>query len=90
MPTIAEAGFPGQEADTLLGILVPARTPKEIVDRLYQEVKRIVALPEIKDRLDAIGFVPVANTPDEFAAIIKAESARWAKIIRAANIKAEP
>jgi tripartite-type tricarboxylate transporter receptor subunit TctC len=90
VPTIAEAGFPGQEADTLLGILVPARTPKEIVDRLYQEVKRIVALPEIKDRLDAIGFVPVANTPDEFAAIIKAESARWAKIIRAANIKAEP
>jgi tripartite-type tricarboxylate transporter receptor subunit TctC len=90
VPTIAEAGFPGQEADTLLGILVPARTPKEIVNRLYQEVKRIVALPEIKDRLDAIGFVPVANTPDEFAAIIKAESARWAKIIRAANIKAEP
>ena len=90
VPTIAEAGFPGQEADTLLGILVPARTPKEIVERLYQEIKRIAELPDVKDRLDAIGFVPVANTPDEFTAIIREESTRWAKIIRAANIKAEP
>jgi len=89
VPTIVEAGFPGQEADTLLGLLVPARTPKGIVDRLYQEIKRIVALPEIRERLDALGFVPVANTPDEFAAIIKEESTRWAKVIRAANLKAE-
>jgi tripartite-type tricarboxylate transporter receptor subunit TctC len=89
VPTIAEAGFPGQEADTLLGILVPARTPKAIVDRLYQEIKRIVAMPEVKDHLDAIGFVPVANTPEEFAAIIKEETTRWAKVIHAANIKAE-
>jgi tripartite-type tricarboxylate transporter receptor subunit TctC len=90
VPTIAEAGFPGQEADTLLGVLVPAGTPKEIVELLHREIVRIVALPDVKDRLDAIGFVPVANTPDEFAAVIKAEAARWAKVIRAANIKAEP
>jgi len=90
VPSIAEAGFPGQEADTLLGILVPARTPKAIVDRLHQEIKRIVAMPEVKDHLDAIGFVPVANTPEEFAAIIKEETTRWAKVIHAANIKAEP
>jgi tripartite-type tricarboxylate transporter receptor subunit TctC len=50
----------------------------------------IVALSEVQERLDAIGFVPVANTPDEFAAVINAESDRWAKIIRAANIKSEP
>ena len=89
VPTIAEAGFPGQEADTLLGVLVPAGTPKEIVGILHREIARIVALPEVKQRLDAIGFVPVANTPDEFAAIIKSETARWSKVIREANIKAE-
>jgi tripartite-type tricarboxylate transporter receptor subunit TctC len=90
VPTIAEAGFPGQEADTLLGILVPARTPKAIVDRLYQEIKRIVAMPEVKHHFDAIGFVPMANTSEEFAATIKEETTRWAKIIHAADIKAEP
>jgi tripartite-type tricarboxylate transporter receptor subunit TctC len=74
----------------LLGMLVPARTPKEIVDRLHREVVRIVALPDVKERLDAAGLVPVGNTPDEFAAIIKAETTRWAQVIRAANIKAEP
>jgi len=89
VPTIAEAGFRGQEADTLLGVLVPAGTPREIIDLLHREIVRIVALPDVKARLDAIGFVPVANTPDEFAAVIKAESERWAKVIRAANIKAE-
>lgn len=89
VPTIAEAGFPGQEADTLLGVLVPAGTAKEIVELLHREIVRIVALPEVKERLDAIGFVPVANTPDEFAAIIKGETARWAEVIRAANIKAQ-
>jgi tripartite-type tricarboxylate transporter receptor subunit TctC len=46
--------------------------------------------PDVRERLDAIGFVPVANAPDEFAAVIKAESERWAKVTRAANIKAEP
>jgi tripartite-type tricarboxylate transporter receptor subunit TctC len=90
VPTIAEAGFPGQEADTLLGLLVPAGTAKPTIDLLHREIARIVALPDVKDRLDAIGFVPVANTPDEFAAVIKAESERWAKVIRAANIRAEP
>jgi tripartite-type tricarboxylate transporter receptor subunit TctC len=90
VPTIAEAGFPGQEADTLLGLLAPTGTPKQIIDLLHQEIVRIVALPEVKEHLDAIGFVPVANTPDEFAATIKAETARWAEVIRAANLKAGP
>src|SRR5258708_16622225 len=77
VPTIGEAGFAGQEADTLMGVLVPAGTPKGIIDLLHGEIARIVALPEVKERLDAIGFVPVANTPDEFAAVIKTESQRW-------------
>jgi tripartite-type tricarboxylate transporter receptor subunit TctC len=74
----------------LLGVLVPAGTPTEIVELLHLEIVRTVALPEVKEQLDAIGFVPVANTPDEFAAVIKLESQRWAKVIRAANLKAEP
>jgi tripartite-type tricarboxylate transporter receptor subunit TctC len=90
VPTIAEAGFPGQEADTLLGLLAPTGTPKPIIDLLHDEIVRIVALPEVKEHLDAIGFVPVANTPDEFAATIKAETARWAEVIRASNLKSGP
>jgi tripartite-type tricarboxylate transporter receptor subunit TctC len=89
VPTIAEAGFPGQEADTLMGVLVPAATPKTIVATLHREIARIVAQPEMKERLDAIGFVPVANTPDEFAAVIAAETTRWGKVIKGAGIKAE-
>jgi tripartite-type tricarboxylate transporter receptor subunit TctC len=90
VPTIAEAGFPGQEADTLLGVLAPAGTPREIIELLHREIAQIVARPDVRERLDAIGFVPVGNTPAEFAAVIKAETARWGKVIKDAHIKAEP
>ena len=89
VPTIAQAGFAGYEADTLLGVLVPAGTPKGVVDVLHREIARIEALPDVKERLDAVGFVPVANTPEEFAAVIAAETAHWSKVIRDANLKAE-
>jgi tripartite-type tricarboxylate transporter receptor subunit TctC len=89
VPTIAEAGFPGQEADTLLGVLVPAGTPKAVVDLLHGEIGRIVSLADVKQRLDTLGFVPIANTPDEFAKVIKDETTRWGKVIRNANLKIE-
>jgi tripartite-type tricarboxylate transporter receptor subunit TctC len=89
VPTIAEAGFPGLEADTLLGLLAPAGTPKTVVDLLNREIVTIVALSEVKERLDAIGFVPVANSPEEFATIIKAETVRWGKVVRDAKLKPE-
>jgi tripartite-type tricarboxylate transporter receptor subunit TctC len=89
VPTMSEAGFPGQEADTLQGVLVPAGTPKEIVDRLHREIVKAVALPDVKERFDTLGFDPIANTPDEFAARIKQEIARWAKVIREANIQTQ-
>jgi tripartite-type tricarboxylate transporter receptor subunit TctC len=89
VPTIAQAGFAGYEADTLLGVLVPAGTPQGVIDVLHREIARIEALPDVKERLDAVGFVPVANTPDEFAAVIAAETAHWSKVIRDANLKAE-
>ena len=86
---MAEAGVPNQEADTLTGLVAPAGTPREIVDRLHREIARIVALPEVRDRLTGLGFDPIANTPEEFGARIKSEFVKWGKVVRAANLKAE-
>src|SRR3954467_2668832 len=71
VPTFAEQGIKDQEADTLTGIVAPAGTPKEIIELLYREIAKAVARPEVKERLVNLGFKPVANTPDEFAARIK-------------------
>ena len=89
VPTMAEAGLPGQEADTMQGVLVPASTPKPVVEKLHREIVRIIALPEVKQRLDALGFEPVANSPDEFGKRIKDEIARWNKVIRDAKIQTQ-
>jgi tripartite-type tricarboxylate transporter receptor subunit TctC len=89
VPTNAEAGVPGLESDTLTGIVAPAGTPKEIIDRWRGEIVKAVALPEVKQRLETLGFAPVANTPEEFGARIKAEIARWGKVVRDAGIKAD-
>ncbi len=89
VPTNAEAGVGGLESDTLTGIVAPAGTPKEIIDRWRTDIVKMVALPEVKQRLEALGFAPVANTPDEFGARIKAEIARWGKVVRDAHIKAD-
>jgi len=89
VPTLAEAGAPGQESDIILGVLVPAGTPQDIVDRLHREIVRIVALSDVRERLSALGFEPIASTPEEFADRIRWEIDKWAKVIRAANIKAQ-
>jgi tripartite-type tricarboxylate transporter receptor subunit TctC len=86
IPTLAEAGVPGQESDFIQCVLVPAGTPKEIVDKLQREIARVMALPDVKERLAAIGYTPVANTPEQFGAELKADVARWAQVIRAAKI----
>src|SRR5579871_5737075 len=87
VPTFAEEGVKDQEADTLTGIVAPAGTPKEIVDLLAREIAKSVAKPEIKEKLATLGFNPVANTPDEFAARIKVEIEKWGKVVRDANLK---
>ena len=87
VPTLAEAGVPDQESEFIQAVLVPTGTPRDIVDKLYREIARVVALPEVKERLAAIGYTPVANTPDEFSAQIKRDVARWAKVIHDAGIK---
>jgi tripartite-type tricarboxylate transporter receptor subunit TctC len=87
VPTMSESGIPDQESDALTGVVVPAGTPKAIVDRLQREIAKGFAQPEVRERLNAIGFQPVANTPEEYAAYIKAEIPRWGKIIKAASIR---
>jgi tripartite-type tricarboxylate transporter receptor subunit TctC len=89
VPSAAEAGIPGHEGDTLTGIVVPAATPKEVVERLNAEIRKLVALPDVKEKLLALGFAAVANTPAEFGDRIRTESAKWSKVINDAKIKIE-
>ena len=89
VPTFAEQGIRDQESDTLTGLVVPAGTPKEIVDLLQKEIAKAVAQPDVKEKLAALGFVPVANTPAEFGTRIKAEIEKWGKIVRAAKLRIE-
>jgi tripartite-type tricarboxylate transporter receptor subunit TctC len=89
VPTLAEAGLPGQEADTILGILVPARTPQPIIALLQREVGSAMAQPDVAEKLVALGFEAIASTPDEFAARIQSDILKWAKLIRETNIKAD-
>lgn len=86
VPTMAEASGHDLEADILTGLLVPAATPKEIVELLHREVVKIVAVPEFRERLIALGFEPIAGTPEGFAEWIRAEIPKWGKVIRDANI----
>jgi tripartite-type tricarboxylate transporter receptor subunit TctC len=88
-PTMAEVGYKGQEADTIAGLLVPAGTPKEVVAKLSGEVQRILALPDIRERITAQGFDMVASTPEQFAAQIRVEVEKWGKVIRAAGIRVD-
>jgi tripartite-type tricarboxylate transporter receptor subunit TctC len=87
VPTLGEAGNPNHESEFVSGLLAPVNTPKPIIDQLQRQIARAMALPEVKERLAKIGFDPVASTPDEFGAWIKAETAKWAPVTRQANIK---
>lgn len=89
VPTIAESGVPGYDHGPWNGMLAPAKTPKAVIARLNAEVARIVHMPEAKAVLVHEGAEPVGNTPEEFAAIIRTETAKWAKVIKAAGIKAD-
>ncbi len=89
VPTFTEQGVKDQDADTLTGVVAPAGTPKEIVELLSREIAKAAAQPDVKQRLAALGFTPVANTPDEFTARIKLEMEKWGKVVRDANLKIE-
>ena len=86
VPTLAEAGAPNQESEIILGLLAPSGTPREIIDRLQREIIRVLAMPQIHERLAALGFEPIGSSPEEFADRIRAEIEKWAKVIRAAAL----
>lgn len=89
LPTIAEAAVPGYEADGWIGVLVPAGTPRRIVEKLNSEIGAILGMPGIAAYLLSQGAEASPTTPEQFAAFIKAEIAKWANVIKTARIHAE-
>ena len=89
IPTISEAGVPGFELVSWYGVLAPANTPREIITRLHSEIVKALATPDVRERIESYGTVVVGNTPEEFASQIRGDVAKWAKVARAANIRAE-
>jgi tripartite-type tricarboxylate transporter receptor subunit TctC len=89
VPTFAESGFPGVEDDTWIGMLFPAGTPPAIVQKLNDSVNQALQQADFREKLDALAFDPVGGTPQQFADYIKVEIAKWGKVVRAGNIKAE-
>jgi tripartite-type tricarboxylate transporter receptor subunit TctC len=86
VPTIAELGFPGYEISSWQGLLAPAGTPKNVVAKINAEAVAMINAPDVRQRISQEGADPVGSTPDQFAARLKAEIAKWAKVIREAGI----
>jgi len=87
VPTVAEAGVPGYDSGAWFGLVAPANTPKDLVAKLSREIARILKLPDVSARLADLGAESVGGTPEQFSAHIKAEIAKWAKVIRDANVE---
>jgi tripartite-type tricarboxylate transporter receptor subunit TctC len=89
IPTIAEAGVPGYEATIWLGLMAPAATPKPILDRLSAAVNKIINAPDVKENWGKQGAVPMAMTPDEFGKFLRADIAKWAKLVKDTGMKVD-
>jgi len=89
VPTIAESGLAGFDAPAWNGVLVPARTPRPVIAQLHAEIVKDLKLPDVLERITALGFEPVGSTPEEFGVFLKAELAKWAKVAKEIGAKAE-
>jgi tripartite-type tricarboxylate transporter receptor subunit TctC len=89
VPTLAEAAIPKFESVGWYGVLVPAGTPKDIVSRLNAELARVLALPDVNERLVSQGGEPTSSTPDQLAALLRSELRKWTTVIKTANIRVE-
>jgi len=89
VPTLAEAGFPGFNDDTWVGVFLPAGTPAAIVQKLNDAINKSLQSADMRERLDALAFEPVGGSPQQFSAYVKAETAKWGKVVREGKITAE-
>ena len=89
VPTFIESGLDGFVVDSWVGILAPAKTPRPVVERLQKEIAAVLREPETRERYATLGIEPVGNSPDEFAGQIRADLARWEKVVRQAGIRIE-
>jgi tripartite-type tricarboxylate transporter receptor subunit TctC len=89
LPTIAESGLPGFDISTWFGLFVPAGTPQPVVERLHAEFTKALASPDVREKMLALGAEPVGSTPAEFAAYVKAEAAKYAKLVKASGAKVD-
>ncbi len=89
LPTIAESGLAGFDINTWFGIFVPAGTPRPVVDRLHGEFTKALAAPDVREKMLALGAEPVGGTPEEFAAYVKAEAAKYARLVKASGAKVD-
>ena len=89
VPTITEAGYPGADFITWNGVHVPAKTPAAVIAKLNREFDRLLKLPEVRERMLDLGLAPVGGSAESFAAFVKADIARWAKVIKEAGVRAE-
>lgn len=87
VPTLDESGFPGFDVTGWFGMVAPAGTSAAVIDKLNRETVKIMALPDMRDKLDAIGIVPLGSSPPQFADLIKAETAYWARMIKDTGIR---
>ena len=88
-PTVAESGVPGFALTNWFGLVVPAATPRDLIAKLYGDVSKVLAQPEVRDKIQSMGADVIASRPEEFAAFMRSETAKWAKIVKEANIRAE-
>jgi tripartite-type tricarboxylate transporter receptor subunit TctC len=87
LPTMEELGFPGFDATAWFGLMAPAGTPQPVIDKLHKETVRVLALPDVKGKLEGLGVQLVGNTPAEFLALVETELPQWGKVIKEAGIK---
>jgi tripartite-type tricarboxylate transporter receptor subunit TctC len=89
LPTVAESGLPGFDINTWFGLFVPAATPREVVEKLHSEFARAITATDVREKMLSLGAEPVGNTPDEFAAYVRAEAGKYARVVKASGAKAD-